>query len=135
MKVLSSCIKNINKFDESAMSISTFIYTLFCGVLVGQDESGNKYYESRRNTREFARKNRWVVYNGVVEGSKVAAEWFAWLHYQSDEVPASKIERRFWQKPHNPNLTGTKHAYFPKGHVLGGAKRAKATGDYQAWRP
>ena len=64
-------------------------------------------------------------------------EWFGWLHHQSDRVPESGEEsfRRLWQKPHNPNLTGTAQAYRPPGHLLKGGQRDKATGDYEAWRP
>ena len=32
-------------------------------------------------------------------------------------------------------MTGTENAYLPPGHTLEGGKRAKATGDYEAWRP
>ena len=42
---------------------------------------------------------------------------------------------RAWQKPHVPNLTGTADSYRPAGHDYQGGKRAKATGDYEAWTP
>lgn len=132
--------KLVYKYEKALIcpkmtSISTFIYTLFKGVLVGTDELGNKYYESRRPCREFGRKNRWVIYNGITEASKVSAHWFAWLHYTSNAIPESKPKKLAWQKDHQPNLTGTKQAYYPKGHALAGAKRDHSTGDYQAWRP
>ncbi|MCA3752516.1 MAG: NADH:ubiquinone oxidoreductase subunit NDUFA12, partial [Phenylobacterium sp.] len=34
-----------------------------------------------------------------------------------------------------PNLTGTIHAWRPKGSITRGGERARATGDYEAWRP
>jgi len=40
-----------------------------------------------------------------------------------------------WQQPHLPNLTGTKYAHRPEGHMLKGGKRAPATGDYEPWQP
>jgi NADH:ubiquinone oxidoreductase subunit len=40
-----------------------------------------------------------------------------------------------WQKPHQPNLTGTAQAYRPPGHDYRGGHRAKATGDYEPWQP
>jgi NADH:ubiquinone oxidoreductase subunit len=43
--------------------------------------------------------------------------------------------RRPWQKPHQPNLTGTTEAFRPAGHLLEGGQRAKGTGDYEAWHP
>ena len=44
-------------------------------------------------------------------------------------------EGRPWQKPHQPNPTGTPEAYRPKGHEYLGGKRARATGDYRPWTP
>ena len=40
-----------------------------------------------------------------------------------------------WQKEHLPNLTGTPEAYRPAGSLERGGKRARATGDYEAWQP
>ena len=45
------------------------------------------------------------------------------------------IRSYYGQKPHRPNLSGTKFAYFPPGHDRRGGKRDKATGDYESWRP
>ena len=44
-------------------------------------------------------------------------------------------EAKPWQKPHEPNKTGTSQAYRPDGSILTPAKRPHGTGDYQAWRP
>jgi NADH:ubiquinone oxidoreductase subunit len=40
-----------------------------------------------------------------------------------------------WQKPHQPNLTGTPAAYRPRGSVLGNRHRPRVDGDYDAWTP
>ena len=40
-----------------------------------------------------------------------------------------------WQKPHEPNLTGSPKAYRPKGSILGNQHRPQVTGDYDAWTP
>lgn len=104
-------------------------------TLVGKDEFGNEYYESRKVDRTFGRKARHVVYKGIVEASKVPAHWFIWLHYQTDELPKNNMKDHKWEQTHTPNLTGTSHAYFPPGHVLAKAEREKATGDYEAWEP
>jgi len=40
-----------------------------------------------------------------------------------------------WEKEHRPNLTGTLHAYKPKGSLDRGGKRAKVAADYEAWSP
>lgn len=115
--------------------IGTQLYTRFKGKFVGEDRFGNKYY-TEKAPLPGRRAKRWVIYNGVDEASKVPAEWHAWLHYTIDEPLSEKAEDRYdWQREHQPNLTGTKHAYRPRGHDLSGGVRAKATGDYEAWRP
>ena len=40
---------------------------------------------------------------------------------------------RDWQKPHEPNLTGTDFAYRPPGHTLSTGEKPKPP--YEAWRP
>ena len=100
------------------------------GKKVGEDQFGNIYYLSRKDENR-----RWVVYKGLEEGSKVPPLWNAWLHHTIDEIPASGDPQYDWEKPHQPNLTGTPHAYRPQGHVTRGGRRAAATGDYQAWSP
>jgi NADH:ubiquinone oxidoreductase subunit len=117
----------MNKF------INTLLVSFSC-KFVGSDEFGNKYYESKKKDRAFDRKSRHVIYSGEVEASKIPANWFNWMHYQSDVIPRNRPEHK-WEKPHQPNLTGTEHAYYPPGHAMGGAARAKATGDYQSWKP
>ncbi len=112
----------------------THVITWLRGELVGTDEFGNRYYQERRAPRG-RRRRRWVVYEGEDEASRVPPEWHAWLHYTVDEVPSGKLRRRPWQKPHRPNLTGTRDAYLPPGHILKGGRRARATGDYEPWTP
>ena len=102
---------------------------------VGTDVFGNKYY-SAKPRKGYKHDRRWVIYKDEPEASNVPPEWHGWLHHQTDAVPdANAGYRRVWQKPHQPNLTGTTQAYRPPGHVLAGGKRDKATGDYEAWKP
>lgn len=119
---------------------SATIGTLFTigrrGVLVGTDEFGNRYYESRDTVSYDGRKRRWVVYSGYADASKVSSDWHGWLHYTFDQPPTTApLVRRRWEKPHLPNLSGTPFAYRPRGSLARGGERASATGDYQAWRP
>lgn len=110
---------------------------LFCRAkFVGEDVSGNKYYRAAPR-KGYKRERRWVVYQGAPEASKVVPEWHGWLHYQTDIVPSDSMPsfRRPWQKPHIQNMTGTRNAYRPPGHILSGGQREKATGDYEAWQP
>ena len=105
-------------------------------ALVGTDTMGNRYF--RGDARKgYKRERRWVMYKDAPEASNVPAEWHGWLHHQTDAVPSDDTKgfRRSWQKPHQPNRTGTTAAYRPPGHVLEGGERAKATGDYEAWTP
>lgn len=117
------------------MPFGTWLFTLLRGRLVGTDEDGNRYYRERR-TPAGRRQRRWVIYNGEVEATRVPPRWHAWLHHLTDIRPGDEdVPRRDWQKPHRPNPTGTADAYRPAGHELAGGHRARATGDYEPWRP
>jgi len=106
------------------------------GRLVGQDEFGNRYYESRDNISYDGRRRRWVIYDGYAEASKVSPDWYGWLHYTFAEPPTeAPLKTRAWEKPHLPNLTGTPLAWRPPGSLANEARRPAATGDYQAWSP
>ena len=108
------------------------------GRLVGTDELGNRYYEARDNRDSWdpKLKRRWVVYKGYAEASKVPPDWHGWLHHTFAEPPTSEpLPRKGWEKEHRPNLTGTIHAYRPKGSLARGGERQRATGDYEAWSP
>lgn len=112
--------------------IGTWLYTKWRGEKVGEDSLGNVYYRSKRK-RAGNREERWVVFNGEAEASRVPPEWHAWLHHTTDapiEIPA-----RPWLKPHQANLTGTEQAYLPPGHDRRGGQRSAATGDYEPWSP
>lgn len=117
-------------------TIGTSLFTWFKGKQVGEDQFGNRYYEARKANTE-GRKRRWVIYARLAEPSLVPAHWHSWLHYTTDQLPNEESAHRYdWQKPHQPNLTGTSERYLPPGHMAAGGKRAKsASGDYEAWRP
>ena len=117
------------------MNIGTYLYTWLKGSLVGTDQFGNRYYRERgKPVRGVPR--RWVMYHGEVEASRVPPEWHAWLHHTIAEPPTgSGAPKRAWQREHQPNLTGTEAAYRPPGHEFEGGHRARATGDYEPWRP
>ncbi len=106
------------------------------GVLVGEDNQGNRFFEEKKPSLE-GRKRRWVIYSGLAEASRVDADWNGWLHYTIDEPPTEKpLKRQRWEQPHVPNLTGTVKAYRPKGSLAHhGGERQKTTADYQAWTP
>lgn len=116
------------------MSIGTRLFTMIHGQLVGSDEFGNRYYVDRRS-RGQKRERRWVLYRGDAEASQVPPEWHAWLHRTTASTPSGAARPKAWQKPHEPNHTGTDLAYRPPGHTLMGGRRARATGDYEPWVP
>ncbi len=102
--------------------------------LIGQDEFGNLYYESR--CKDWAGRNkRSVLYRGMAEASKVPARWFVWLHHQAKNPPTTNAKKYTWEKPHLPNLTGTVHAYFPPLHLKSGKRDKTTLSHYQPWRP
>jgi NADH:ubiquinone oxidoreductase subunit len=113
------------------MSFGTWLHTKLYGERVGEDGYGNVYYKSKR--MRGTRQERWVIYKGEPEASKVPPEWHAWLHHTVDTPIEAPV--RAWQKPHQPNLTGTAQAYLPPGADARGGHRAKAADDYQAWTP
>jgi NADH:ubiquinone oxidoreductase subunit len=123
----------------SVMDIGTWLFTLIKGELVGTDRYGNRYYTERRgklNVRNNGRARRWVMYKGAPEGSKVPQLWNAWLHHTTDTAPVGTDGPMYaWQIDHQPNMTGTPQAYRPPGSLLKGGHRAKASGDYEAWKP
>lgn len=113
----------------------TRIFTVVNGKVVSKDQFGNFYYQERRPPAG-RRGRRWVIYKGEAEASRIPPEWHAWLHHTIAEPPRDGgVPQRPWQKPHQPNLTGTAAAYRPPGHLLTGGRRDPATGDYEPWTP
>ena len=99
------------------------------GRKVGTDALGNVYYAAKKGGRRF------VLYNGPNDAARIPPEWHAWLHHTIDELPRPDRPRYPWEKPHQPNMTGTPQAYYPAGSILRGGRRAPATGDYEPWTP
>ncbi|MEJ2025897.1 MAG: NADH:ubiquinone oxidoreductase subunit NDUFA12 [Limibacillus sp.] len=123
-----------------ASNFGTWLFTRFRGEEVGRDQEGNVYFREKgaqaRKVGSLRRERRWVIYKDEVEASRVPPEWHSWLHHWSDEVPPPEgVKHREWEKPHQPNLTGTELAYRPPGHTLKGGVCAPTGGDYEAWKP
>ncbi len=112
------------------MTIRTRFLTWLNGKHVGTDQFGNRYFVAKNGD-----DRRWVLYNGITEASKVPPDWNAWLHHTAEALPSGNPKTYAWEKDHLPNLTGTVHAYRPRGHASRGGVRAQATGDYEAWNP
>ena len=122
----------------NGQTLGTRFHTWRHGELVGEDEYGNRYYRMRGGKRDsvLGVERRWLIYNGEAEASMVPPGWYGWLHHIVDTAPADDTYQPHpWQKPHRPNLTGTPHAYRPRGSVLTPERRPTVTGDYDAWSP
>ena len=117
------------------MDLITLMTLKLSARYVGTDQFGNRYYQERR-ARRGKNPRRYVRYNGVVEASKVPADWHGLLHHTELSPPPDGGYNKYdWQEEHQPNLTGTLNAYRPRGHILKGGKRQDATVDYEPWNP
>ena len=103
-------------------TFGTRLKTIFFGKLVGTDELGNKYYESKNG-------KRWVVYSDIIDASKIPVEWYSWIHFTQNKIENFHDLKKFdWQKPHQSNLTGSDKAYNPKKNKNAVSKK------YKTWK-
>jgi NADH:ubiquinone oxidoreductase subunit len=109
----------------------TWLFTRLDGREVGRDETGNLYFQHKKNPRR-----RWVIYAGNNDGSRVPPAWQLWLRGTIDELPEEALPpiRKFQKRP-EPNATGTMAAFRPDGALGSGKIRPASTGDYQPWTP
>ena len=88
-------------------TLETKIKTILFGKIVGKDSFGNKYYEGKNG-------KRWVIYFDEIDASKIPIEWYSWIHFTPNKIEKNHDLKKYdWQKPHQPNLTGTELAYYP----------------------
>lgn len=103
------------------------------GVEVGRDDQGNIYYTSKPGASGEAK--RWVIYDGVPEASRIPPEWHLWLHKTVSTTPAEKpLKARVWEKPWQPNATGTLQAHIPAGSLAAPVSPVRS-GKYEPWSP
>ena len=116
------------------MDLVTLITVKLTATEVGRDSFGNRYYEERQ-ARPGKPPRRYVRYNGMIEASKVPADWHGWLHHtELSPPPEGGYAQHEWQREHQPNTTGTSYAHRPIGHLLKGGKRAEETDGHQQIR-
>ncbi|KEO60445.1 NADH:ubiquinone oxidoreductase subunit NDUFA12 [Thioclava indica] len=112
----------------NGQTLGTQLFTARKGVKVGEDAQGNIYYHSRDD------KKRWVIYNGVIEASRIPPDWHGWMHFTYDEPPTEQpFAHKVWEKPHQENHTGTAAAYVPPGSIR--LAQPVERRDYEAWQP
>ncbi len=103
-------------------TIGTRLFTIFFGKYVGNDDKGNKYYQSKSG-------KRWVIYNGEIESTKISSEWYSWIHFMPNKIEKTRDTKIFkWQKPFLSNQTGTENAYHPKKNENSRKKK------YKSWK-
>ncbi len=123
----------LNKFLSvvtwwNGATLNTRLWSWRKGTKVGEDDAGNAYYRNADGSR------RWVIFNGLVEGSRVSPDWHGWLHHTWEETPLERpLPKKSWEKAHLPNLTGTPAAYAPAGSIR--REQPKPRADYEAWTP
>lgn len=115
-------------------TLGTRFYTWLKGEFVGEDEFGNRYYRAPSAIPASIRERRWVIYSGYAEASAIPSGWHGWMHHRTDAPPGAYTPRE-WQKPHQPNLTGTPFAYRPPGSIATPMPASAAKPDYEPWRP
>ena len=104
-------------------TFGTFLKTLFTGKFVGKDQFGNKYYKNNKG-------DRWVIYSGNVEASKITSDWYLWMHHTIDKIPSENDNLKYsWQKKHSENKTGTNEKHKPTK-----IKKNENQKKYESWK-
>ena len=120
----------------NGQTLNTKLWTARHGERVGEDEFGNVYYRKPGIDPSLLFERRWVIYAGPSEGSMTPPGWYGWLHlFFYDTATSESYTPREWQKPYQPNMTGTPQAYRPPGSTLKSGTRPRVGGDYGAWTP
>lgn len=76
--------------------LTAFKVFLRCAILVGRDEAGNSYYESRNIFTGTPKKpKRWILYGHLARSSVkyiplIPSPWHGWLHFYGGLPLASK---------------------------------------------
>tara|TARA_B100000941_G_scaffold53942_1_gene34844 strand:+ start:588 stop:962 length:375 start_codon:yes stop_codon:yes gene_type:complete len=103
-------------------TLGTFLKTIFSGKFVGKDHLGNKYYTNKKN-------ERWVIYSGNIEATKITSDWYLWMHHTIDKIPDKNDKKYIWQKDHLENKTGTNERYQPVKIKKNNIKKK-----YESWK-
>lgn len=124
---MASLIKRLVTWWDGP-SIGTNRFTAKNGSKVGEDDLGNVFYRNGDDSR------RWVIYAGQNDSTQIGPEWYGWLHHTFAKPPTEEpMAHKAWEKPHQPNLTGTADAFMRSGSLRQG--EVKASRDYEAWSP
>ena len=86
-------------------TFGTRLKTIFFGKLVGTDELGNKYYESKNG-------KRWVIYAAEIDASKIPVEWYSWIHFTHNKIE-NNHELKIKDKYNKQNKDNNFNLFFP----------------------
>ena len=109
-------------------TLGTKLFTFLKGKKVGSDNENNKFYIHKKNSQK-----RWIIYNGLMDASRIPAEWHDWLHHRTDEIPNESDKKLNWYKMHKENSTGTNESYSPD--LSKDKEPAILKKNYKPWRP
>lgn len=116
----------------NGQTIGTWLDTKRYGHFVGQDLQGNSYYKSNDDVKT---QRRWVIYNGVIEASRIPPEWHLWIHRITDIPPSEmNILEKSFEKPHQENLTASPLGYAPVNSLIH-KNIKKSVPNYTPWSP
>lgn len=111
-------------------TFGTSLWSRRHGQEVGRDGDGNVYMQTADG------KRRWVMYAHGTDSSQVPPEWNLWLHRTRDAAPSEiPLPVKSWEKPWQPNATGSAGAYLPPGALQRSGNRPRSSGDYSSWTP
>lgn len=117
------------------IDLKVYILSVFSGKLIGKDEFGNRYYESKKVDR-YNKKRRWVLYNGEPEASKIPSGWHSWIHYKTDLLNTNLNLEHNWEKNHQENQTKNFINEKPKiKNIFLNKKRDSSIKFFQPWKP
>ena len=80
-------------------TLGTKLFTFLRGKKVGIDNENNKFYVHKKNSQK-----RWIIYNGLMDASRIPAEWHDWIHHRTDEIPNESDKKLNWYKIHKENV-------------------------------
>ena len=119
----TSAIIHCGRIDTSRYFLTDISDGLiYAGYYITKDEQGNKYYKNKNN-------ERWVIYSGNTEATKITSSWFMWIHHTIDKIPNNNERKYIWQKEHLENKTGTNQSYRPTK-----IKKENKIKKYETWK-
>lgn len=124
------------------------LYVRFFCKIVGNDQYGNIYYETKKAKNYWGNQRRLCIFKGTPEASKIPAEWYTWIHNLTDKpIPTATYP---WILPHLSTLTRSIFRYTPNAWLLSRRNKSKADSNatsvseestdngiftYKVWRP